>query len=80
MNIWEEAIIREAQYNSRRHFLKKCTSGLGALAMGSLIGCGSKSSPDPATSLLEKKASHFAPSKKCDFPSHGRWSFSFGAI
>lgn len=39
MNIFEEAIYREAEYNSRRHFLKKCTSGLGALALGSLLGC-----------------------------------------
>ncbi|HYH56832.1 MAG TPA: DUF1501 domain-containing protein, partial [Anseongella sp.] len=39
MNIVEEAIYRRAAYNSRRHFLKKCTSGLGALALGSLLGC-----------------------------------------
>src|SRR5690606_3812277 len=39
MNIVEEAIYRRAAYNSRRHFLKKCTSGLGALALGTLMGC-----------------------------------------
>lgn len=39
MNIVEEAIYRRAAYNSRRHFLKKCTTGLGALALGSLMGC-----------------------------------------
>ncbi|HLU94731.1 MAG TPA: DUF1501 domain-containing protein, partial [Membranihabitans sp.] len=43
MNIAEEALYRKAQYNSRRHFLKKCTSGLGALALGSLLGCQSRS-------------------------------------
>lgn len=39
MNIAEEALVRKALYNSRRHFIKKCTSGLGALALGSLLGC-----------------------------------------
>src|SRR5690606_5090854 len=39
MNIVEEAIYRRAAYNSRRHFLKQCTSGIGALALGSLMGC-----------------------------------------
>ena len=65
MNIWEEAFIRKAQYNSRRHFLKKCTSGLGALAMGSLMGCGNNSgAKQVAGSILDKKASHFAPKAK----------------
>ncbi|GAB3003143.1 DUF1501 domain-containing protein [Cyclobacterium sediminis] len=65
MNIWEEAFIRKAQYNSRRHFLKKCTSGLGALAMGSLMGCGNNSgAKQAAASFLDKKASHFAPKAK----------------
>src|SRR5690606_24575658 len=41
MNIVEEAIYRRAAYNSRRHFLKQCTSGIGALALGSLMGCES---------------------------------------
>ena len=27
----------EAQFNSRRHFLKDCTLGLGGLALGSLL-------------------------------------------
>ncbi|MEX0884476.1 MAG: twin-arginine translocation signal domain-containing protein, partial [Cyclobacteriaceae bacterium] len=39
MNLFEEAIIQRANYNTRRHFLKKCTSGIGALALGSLMGC-----------------------------------------
>lgn len=39
MNIAEEAVFRRAAYNSRRHFLKTCSSGLGALALGSLMGC-----------------------------------------
>src|SRR3546814_16254770 len=40
INIVEEDIYRRAEYNSRRHFLKNCTYGLGELALGSLMGCG----------------------------------------
>jgi hypothetical protein len=64
MNIWEEALIREAQYNSRRHFLKKCTSGLGALALGSLMGCSGTSGQKTGTSGLLEKTAHFAPKAK----------------
>src|SRR5690606_4187475 len=37
MNIWKEAQLRKAQYNTRRHFLQKCISGIGALALGSFL-------------------------------------------
>lgn len=40
MNIFEEAQIRNAELNTRRHFLKKCISGMGGLALGSLMGSG----------------------------------------
>ena len=38
MNIFEEAYLLKARYNTRRHFLKECSSGLGALALGSMMG------------------------------------------
>jgi hypothetical protein len=40
-NIIDEAQQRMAAYNTRRHFLKKCMSGMGAAALGSLTGCNS---------------------------------------
>ena len=38
-----EAQHRIAKYNTRRHFLQKCMSGLGAVALNSLAGCGGSS-------------------------------------
>lgn len=38
MNIIKEAQLKQAHYNSRRHFLKDCMSGLGALSLSSLLG------------------------------------------
>ncbi|MFO7824295.1 MAG: DUF1501 domain-containing protein [Cyclobacterium sp.] len=64
MNIWEEAFIRKAQYNSRRHFLKKCTSGLGALALSSLMGCGEQPTGAKVSPGLAGKGPHFAPKAK----------------
>ncbi|GAG88940.1 unnamed protein product [marine sediment metagenome] len=39
MNKYQEAYIRSLEFETRRHFLKKCTSGLGAIALASLSGC-----------------------------------------
>ena len=39
MNLYWEARQRWAQYNSRRYFLNQCIGGLGAMALGSLLGC-----------------------------------------
>src|SRR6218665_1870440 len=58
----KEAQEANARLHSRRHFLKESAMGLGALAMGSLLGsCGNLfSSPqtkiayDPAHPLLPK--------------------------
>src|SRR3982750_2321999 len=65
-----QRLVREAQnavirMQSRRHFLKESAMGLGALALGAMIGsCTSKSSRnnvvfDPAHPLLPKLP-HFA--------------------
>ena len=37
MNIWKEAQFLNAHHNSRRHFLQKCISGMGALTLGSFL-------------------------------------------
>ncbi len=41
----KELRIRQLQMQTRRHFLQKCTTGLGALALGSLTGCMHKGAP-----------------------------------
>lgn len=41
----KELRIRQLQMQTRRHFLQKCTTGLGALALGSLTGCMHKGTP-----------------------------------
>ena len=68
MNIVEEAIYRRAAYNSRRHFLKKCTSGLGALALGTLMGCDkglfSKENTMKTIEGFIPGTRHFAPKAK----------------
>lgn len=64
MSIWEEAYLRKAQYNSRRHFLKKCTSGLGALALGSLMGCGQETRIAGESAFMAGQGPHFAPKAK----------------
>ncbi|WP_236974258.1 DUF1501 domain-containing protein [Membranihabitans maritimus] len=68
MNIVNEALYRKAQYNSRRQFLKKCTSGLGAIALGSLLGCQYKSPTGEVTGDPIERAirglPHFVPKAK----------------
>src|SRR3990170_683273 len=62
----DQRLVKEAQQNAmrmhtRRHFLKESAMGLGALAMGALLGnCGSRSSEgyqvsfDPSRPMLPK--------------------------
>jgi hypothetical protein len=40
MNLQEEYQYRKLQNRTRRHFLRTSMGGLGALALGSLLGCG----------------------------------------
>ena len=69
MDIHDELIQKTFQYETRRHFLKTCTSGLGAFALGSMMGCGSYADKDPGKtaapdSFMAPKLSHFAPKAK----------------
>ncbi len=67
-NVHEEAVHRQMSYFTRRHFLKACTTGLGAMAFFSLTGCGpdklgamAGANPEVAGHLL---LPHFAPRAK----------------
>ncbi|AWW30219.1 sulfatase [Echinicola strongylocentroti] len=51
MNLLEEIAYRKAELNTRRHFMKKCLSGMGTMALGSLMG-SSLSSCERATDAL----------------------------
>ena len=74
MDIFEEAQLRQAEYLTRRHFLWKCTTGLGAVALSSLIGCNWQKSGNAAapaggivrdlTKPFMPLAPHFAPKAK----------------
>ena len=39
MNKYQEAYTKAIEFETRRHFLKQCTTGLGALALASFTGC-----------------------------------------
>lgn len=63
MNIQEEAQFRQAHYNTRRHFLKKCMSGVGAMALGSLLG-GDLFGKELLSGGYEPGRPHFTPRAK----------------
>ncbi|RMG75507.1 MAG: DUF1501 domain-containing protein, partial [Bacteroidetes bacterium] len=69
MALSDEVRDSALRYQTRRHFLKQCTSGLGALALGSLLGaCGGKEAASSllagATNPLDPRAPHFASKAK----------------
>ncbi len=69
MNHYEEATYTLAKYNTRRYFLRQCTAGLGAMALGSLLGChkDQKDQPDEKRltgNPLDVSVPHFSPSAK----------------
>lgn len=67
MHLIEELNTLQSQLATRRHFLKQCTTGLGGIALTSLIGCnpvaGSQRENQTATALMDNMA-HFAPRAK----------------
>lgn len=70
MNIYEELIFRNAERQSRKHFIKQCSLGLGGLALAAMTGCSPFSSPGGSRSSFSRtdpfapKPSHFAPKAK----------------
>jgi hypothetical protein len=74
MNLFEEALFRQTEYFTRRHFLQHCATGLGAVALSSLLGCSVKNpaAANAASNGLVRDltkpflplAPHFAPKAK----------------
>jgi hypothetical protein len=66
MKIQKEAQQRQAQYQTRRHFLKTCTTGLGGLALGSLLACQNQTikKEDPVQQILNKLPHHVSKAKR----------------
>lgn len=64
----KEFLKTEAEYQTRRHFLQTCTTGLGAMAFGSMLGgCFSgipKDSSNQASDPMFPKIPHFTPKVK----------------
>ncbi|QMU30384.1 DUF1501 domain-containing protein [Adhaeribacter radiodurans] len=64
MNLFEEALFRQSEYFTRRHFLRQCTTGLGAMALSSLLGCSGRDRADSmagASGILRDLSKPFAP-------------------
>ncbi len=51
--IKKEAILASMQQHTRRHFLKESAMGLGALALGSLVGCGANNASSSMSNLFD---------------------------
>lgn len=65
MKLFDELGKRHENHLSRRHFLANSTLGLGAMALGGLIGCRPNSNPIEAFQKRTKEAvSQFAPKAK----------------
>jgi Protein of unknown function (DUF1501) len=63
----KEFLQSEAEYQTRRHFLQTCSTGLGAMAFGSMMGgCLGKNTGNQALASdpMFPKTPHFAPKVK----------------
>ena len=67
MNLLREAEHRRIQYITRRHFLRNCTTGLGAVALGSLVGCQPATGSGVAESVARDYLHHNAKAKHVIF-------------
>ncbi len=67
MNLKDQLSHDTLRYQTRRHFLKQSTLGLGGIALGSLLGCNTKdqlTNPSEITDPFMTRAPHFAPKAK----------------
>lgn len=64
MDILNEAHFRQGQYNTRRHFLKKCMSGIGAFTVSSMLGGSDLLAKSLIPSETGNGIPHFAPRAK----------------
>ena len=55
-----EQRLTEAQFNSRRHFIKDCTLGLGGLALGGLFNSCSTGTPKTPRYTLDRSLNPMA--------------------
>ncbi|HEX6068909.1 MAG TPA: DUF1501 domain-containing protein, partial [Longimicrobiaceae bacterium] len=62
MSLLHEARFEELQFITRRHFLRQCGSGMGAMALASLFGCGT--GMDGPVADISGLAPHFPPRVK----------------
>lgn len=65
---FKKALDEHYEQVTRRHFLKNCSTGMGMMALGSLLGCDSLLSSGSSAAAKEaavaEKLSHFAPKAK----------------
>ena len=62
MDLIAEAKQRHLRYQTRRHFLRRCSTGLGGLALGWMLGCdASRPSGGPDEQPGTTRLGHFAP-------------------
>ncbi len=64
MNIAQEAFLENALYNSRRHFLRNCMSGLGAVALSNLLVGKTSARNIPSGDSDRIEGPHFSPKVK----------------
>ncbi len=66
MNLYKEGQHCQAEYNTRRHFLRTCSTGLGAMALGTLMGYGRNSNSTllVADAFNSVKQNHAAKAKR----------------
>ena len=67
MKLQQELQLESALFETRRHFLKQCTSGLGMMALGTMFGgCGTekKAGAPIITNPLDPKIAQFAAKAK----------------
>ncbi|WP_149273103.1 DUF1501 domain-containing protein [Pareuzebyella sediminis] len=64
MDILNEAHFRQSEYNTRRHFLKKCVTGMGAVTLGSMMGGADLFAKNLWSSQGGSGMPHFVPKAK----------------
>jgi hypothetical protein len=60
MNPQSELRYKKIEFETRRHFLKQCTTGIGMMALGTMFGCGNDDKKSTKSlGILGKIAPHF---------------------
>lgn len=64
MDLYNESRKRKLEFTTRRHFLKQCTTGLGGIALSSLMGPQQLFAGNSNNSFDPKNVPHFLPKAK----------------